>query len=139
MNGQPVAALKKVGTLQRTTTPITYTDATTGVEVKMPGNTKISSLTLERGLTRDEGFIEWADLVFSSKDPYEKEGFKRDLMLEVLNSQGHVEHRWLLEGCWPSEIKANPDLDSETNAIAIESLTIQFDAMYKQEVPATKS
>jgi len=72
MNERRVAALKKAGPLQRTTTPITVTDATTGLEVKMPGNTKISSLTLERGLTRDEEFITWADLVYSSKDTYEK-------------------------------------------------------------------
>ena len=127
MNGQPVATLKKAGPLQRTTTPITLTDAATGLEVKIPGNTKISELTLERGLTSDEEFIKWADLVYSSQDTHEKEGFKRDLILEVLNNRGQVVQRYFLNNCWVSEFATIPELDAEANAIAIERVKVVFE------------
>jgi phage tail-like protein len=126
MDGKPVAGLKKVGELKRTTTVNKYRDHT-GVEVKQPGNTDISSILLERGVTQNKEFVDWADMVYSSKDTHEKPGFKRDLILELLNNKGQAVQRFTLINCWVSEFTTLPELDAEANAIAIERIKIELE------------
>jgi phage tail-like protein len=126
IDGTKVAGLKKVGALMRTTQVNKYRDSD-GTEIKTPGNTEISSLTLERGITQDEQFIKWADMIYSSTDTREKAGYKKDLILELLNNQGVTVHRYFLTNCWVSEFTTIPELDSEANTVAIERIKIELE------------
>ena len=127
LDGVPVAGLKKVGELKRTTAVNKYRDAT-GTEIKTPGNTDISSIVLERGATQNKQFVEWADKIYSSADTHEKPGYKKDLTLEFMNNQGKVVQRYFLHNCWVSEFTTLPVLDSESNTIAIEQIKLELEA-----------
>jgi phage tail-like protein len=120
------AGLKNVGEIKRTTGVNKYRDST-GIEIKTPGNTDISSLVLQRGITQSKQFIEWADLTYSSADPHEKPGYKKDLTLELLDNQGQVVYRYFLHNCWVSEFTTLPALDSESNTIAIEQIKLELE------------
>jgi len=125
MDGVAVAGLKKVGELKRTTSVNKYRDST-GTEIKTPGNTDIASIVLERGITQSDQFMKFADLTFSTADPNEKPGYKKELTLELLNNREQVVHRYFLHDCWVSEFTTLPALDSESNTIAIESVKIEL-------------
>lgn len=126
LDGVPVAGLKNVGEIKRTTAVNKYRDST-GAEIKTPGNTDISSIVLGRGITQNKQFVEWADLIYSSADPHEKPGYKKDLTLELLNNRGQVVHRYFLHNCWVSEFTTLPALDSEANTVAIEQIKLELE------------
>jgi phage tail-like protein len=125
MDGVVVAGLKNVGELKWTTSVNKYRDST-GTEVKTPGNTDISSVVLQRGVTQNKQFKDFAYLTFSSTDPHEKPGYKKDLTLELLNNREQVVYRYFLHDCWVSEFTTLPALDSESNTIAIEQMKIEL-------------
>ena len=95
---------------------------------KSPGRTTYDGLTLERGITHDEEFENWADKVH----PYEGDtamdlvNYKKELVLEVLNEKGHVALRYFLHDCWVSEFTAVPALDANANAVAVEMVKIEM-------------
>jgi len=128
MDGVVVAGLKNVGELKWTTSVNKYRDST-GTEVKTPGNTDISSVVLQRGITQNKQFKDFAYLTFSSTDPHEKPGFKKDLTMELLNNKGQVVYRYFLHNCWVSEFTTLPALDSEANTIAIESIKLEVEGI----------
>jgi phage tail-like protein len=96
---------------------------------RSPGRTNYDAVTMERGITHDKEFALWADRVH----PYAGDGgmdlmnFKKELTLEVLNEKGQVAQRYFLHGAWVSEFTAMPQLDSNANAIAIETIKIEID------------
>ena len=54
-------------------------------------------------------------------------GFRKELILEVLNEKGQVALRYLLHDCWVSEFATTPNLDANANAIAIEHIKIELE------------
>ena len=126
LDGDPVAGLKTVGELKRTTAVNKYRDAT-GTEIKTPGNTDISSIVMGRGITQNKQFIEWANLVYSSPNPHEQPSYKKDMILELLNNRGQVVQRYFLHNCWVSEFTTLPALDAESNTIAIEQIKLELE------------
>jgi phage tail-like protein len=96
---------------------------------KSPGQTKYEAITLERGVTHDKEFEQWANKVWdygaglgaevSLKD------FRREIMIEVYNEAGQLAIRYKVYRCWPSEFQALPELDASANAIAIQTLKLE--------------
>ena len=58
---QPVAAVSKVGGLKRSSDVIEYKEGGNPVILKGLGRSKYDPITLERGLTQDQDFVEWAN------------------------------------------------------------------------------
>ena len=129
-DGKVVAGISKVSALKRTTEPVEHRnggDPTT--TRKSPTSTKYEPITLERGVTHDPEFENWANKVWdtsgaASGNTSLKE-FRKDITIELLNEQGVVAKAYNVYNCWVSEYQALPELDASANAIAIEMMVLQ--------------
>ncbi|MFI0848342.1 phage tail protein [Mesorhizobium sp. IMUNJ 23232] len=123
-----VAGVSKVSGLKRTTEVISHRDgAMPATPVNSPGQSKFEPITLERGITLDHAFEEWANQVLS---PLGDGGnslaqMRRNIVIELLNLQGNPVIKWQVYGCWVSEYNALPELDANGNAFAFESIVLQ--------------
>lgn len=130
LDGKVVMGVSKVGALKRTTEVVKHRDGgDNSTDRKSPGRTTYEGVSMERGITHDLKFEEWANLVhqYSGDPAMDLVNYKKDLTLEVLNEKGHVAKRYFLYRCWVSEFTAMPDLDANANAIAIENIKIELE------------
>lgn len=124
----PVAAVSKVSPLKRTTEVVSHRE---GGDVSTPrhspGASKFEAITLERGITFDPAFEEWANLVYSTEGDaaVSLAGYKRNLMIDVLNLQGIKVRSYRIFRAWVSEYTALPELDANANAIMMEMVVVQ--------------
>lgn len=125
----PVAAMSKVtGGLKRTSDVIDYKEAGNMIIRKGLGRTKYEPITLERGLTHDSDFEDWANAaqVLDTGAPKQSlKDLRRDVAIELLNEAGQPVYRYKLYRCWVSEYQALPDLDAGGNAVAIERIKLE--------------
>jgi phage tail-like protein len=101
---------------------------------KSPGRTEYEAITLERGVTHDIEFEQWANKVwnFSPPNPAAPAGqevslkdFRKDLVIELFNETGQPVLRYVVYRCWVSEFQALPDLDANANAVAIQTIKLE--------------
>ena len=125
-----VMGVSKVSALKKTTEVVTFRNGgDNSTDHKQPGRTSYEGITLERGITHDTEFENWAKLVY----PYEGDSlvksdkFKKKLILDILNEKGQIALRYYLYECWVSEFTAVPELDANANAVAIESIKIELE------------
>jgi len=99
--------------------------------VKSPGHTKYESITLERGVTNDQSFQNWASQVskFGANPGAQASlaNFRKDIELEIYNEAGQIVTAWRLLRCWVSKYKALPTLGAGSNAVAIEHIEIEHE------------
>ena len=133
-DGQYVAGLSKMGALKRSTDPVTHReggDPTT--DRKSPGKSKYDAVTLERGVTHDPAFEQWANLVHSLKNPISLKNFRKDVTVDVFNEADQKVLSYNLFRCWVSEYQALPSLDAATAAVAIETIKIETEGFERDE------
>ena len=129
-NGRYVAGVSKISPLKRNTEVIEYRDGADSNNIrKMPGFTKYGPITLERGITHDTEFENWANQVFnigsSAGSEMSLKNFRRDIVLEMFNEAGQLVLSYLIRRCWVSEYVALPELDANSFAVAIETITLE--------------
>jgi phage tail-like protein len=129
-DGRYVAGISKVSALRRITEVVEHREGgDPSSSHKSPGRTTYEAITLERGVTHDLEFEQWANKVWSLGAQLGTEvslkDFRKDLVIETLNEAGQVTHAWLVFRCWPSEYQALSDLDANGIAVAIEHLVLQ--------------
>ena len=92
---------------------------------KSPGRTKYEAITLERGVTHDTEFENWANKVWNFGSGLGAEvslkDFRKDIIIEVYNEAGQLAIAYKVFRCWVSEFQALPDLDANANAVAIQT------------------
>ena len=129
MDGQVVAGVSKVSVLKRTTEVIEHrAGGDPSTVYKSPGQTKYDPITLERGITKDIKFEEWANKVWELGGSPEVSlaDFRKDIIIEVYDEGGQNKvTSYNVYGCWVSDWQALPELDASANAVAIESITLQ--------------
>lgn len=129
-DGKPVAGVSKVSVLKRTTEVVKHREGgDPSTSRKSPGRTEYDAITLERGVTHDKEFEQWANKVWdwgaglgsevSLKD------FRKDITIQVLNEAGQLALAYNVYRCWVSEFQAIPDLDANANAVAIQHLKLE--------------
>lgn len=129
-NGNTVLGVSKVGALRRTTEVVSHREGgEDSYSHNSPGRTKYEAITLERGITHDTKFAEWAESVhaYGGDALMDLVNYKRELTLEVANERGQVALRYFLHGCWVSEYTSVPELDANANAVAIEMLKLEIE------------
>jgi len=139
LDGKPVLGVSKVSAIKRTTDVIKHREGSDpSHDSKSPGRTTYDPITLERGVTHDPKFEEWARTIHSLGEDamMDLAGYKRELILEIMNKKGNVVHRYFLHKAWVSEYTALLDLDANVNAIAIERLKIEIEGF--EHDPITK-
>lgn len=133
-DNQYVAAVTHVSGLVRKTNVVSFhAGGQPQSALKIPGQSDYEPVRLERGITMDTAFEEWAQLVWWYPNTsalgaeVSLDKFRKDIQIELYNQAGVIVLRYNLHSCWPSEYIAMPELDSETNAVALASLTLEHE------------
>jgi phage tail-like protein len=129
-NNKVMFGVSKVGALKRTTEVVKHrSGGQNSFDHKSWGRTTFEPIMLERGLTHDRDFEEWAQMVASWAGDASTNlaQYKRELALEFLNERGQVAIRYFLHGCWVSEYTAMPELDANGNHVALETLKLELE------------
>lgn len=127
-DGEYIAGLSKCGALKRTTE---VTDWREGGDPshsrKLPGKTSYDAITMEKGLTHDLAFEEWANRVnnFQGDAAMSLASYRKEVVIDVHNEQGTVVISYIVHRAWVSSYTALPDLDASGNSVAIQSITLE--------------
>lgn len=129
-DGRYVAGISKIGALKRTTEIVEHREGgDPSSSRKSPGRTKYEAITLERGVTHDLEFEQWANKVWNFGTGLGVEvslkNFRKDIIIEVYNEAGQLAIAYKIYRCWVSEYQAMPDLDANANAVAIQTLKLE--------------
>jgi len=146
-DGRYVAGVSKIGALKRVTEVIEHRDGgAPSSSRKSPGRTEYEPITLERGVTHDVEFEQWANKVWnfhgSAGGEASLKDFRKDVVIEFYNEAGQLALAYRVYRAWVSQYTALPDLDANANAVAIESITIEhegFDRDHSVGEPAEPS
>ena len=140
IDGQPVAGLKKMGALKKTTEAVDWRNGGDPTHVrKLPGGTKYEAITLEQGLTHDPVFEQWANLVnnIDGDAAMSLVNFRKDIVINVLNLQGVVAISYQVKRAWVSEYQALPDFDAgTTNTVGIQTIKLEHEGWDRDEAAA---
>ena len=136
VDGEYVAGISKVSALKRTTEVIDHREGGDPSTVrKSPGTTEYEAITLERGVTHDPAFQQWANKVWdfgnaqAAPDGRTKEvslaDFRKDIIIDVFNEAGQKVLSYYVFRAWVSEYEALPELDASANAVAIQTIKLE--------------
>ena len=129
-DGRFVAGISKVGALKRTTEVVKHRDGgDPSSSRKSPGRTEYEAISLERGVTHDKDFEQWANKVWNFGSGLGSEvslkDFRKDLIIELYNEAGQLVIAYKVFRCWISEFQSLPDLDANANAVAIQHIKLE--------------
>ena len=129
-DGRYVAGITRVSALRRVTEVIEHRDGDDpSTARKSPGRTRFEPIVLERGVTHDTEFEDWANKVWRHGTGLGGEAslrdFRKDVTLELYNEAGQLVIAYRIFRCWVSEFQALPDLDANLGSVAIQSITLQ--------------
>jgi phage tail-like protein len=125
-----VAGVSKVGALKRTTEVVKHREGgDPSSSRKAPGRTEYEAITLERGVTHDKEFEQWANKVWNFGSGLGAEAslkdFRKDIIIEVYNEAGQLALAYRIFRCWVSEFQAQADLDANANAVLIQNIKLE--------------
>jgi phage tail-like protein len=137
-DGHTVAGVSKVTGLKRTTEVVKHRiGGDPSSSRKSPGRTEYDAITLERGLTHDVDFEQWANKVWNFGSGLGAEvslkDFRKDVRIEVLDEAGRTTLAYNVFRCWVSEFQAVPDFDANANAIAIQHIKLENEGWERDE------
>jgi phage tail-like protein len=129
-DGRYVAGVSKVSALKRSTEVVEHREGgDPSTSRKSPGRTKFEAITLERGVTHDIEFEQWANKVWNFGAGAGAEvslaDFRKDLIIDLYNEAGQKVLSYQVFRCWVSEFQSLPDLDANANAVAIQTLKLE--------------
>ncbi len=133
-DGAYVAGVSKVSVLKRTTEVVKHRDGGDfSSSRKSPGRTEYDPITLERGVTHDLAFEQWANKVWDYQNAQAQNAdqevsladFRKDVIIDFFNEAGQKVISYHVYRCWVSEYQALPDLDANANAVAIQHIKLE--------------
>jgi len=129
-DGKYVAGVSKISPLLRTSEVVEHREGgDPSMFHKSPGQTKYEAITLERGVTQDTAFEDWANLVWRLGAGLGTEvglkDFRKDIIIEFYNEAGQLVLAYKVFRCWVSEYQALPLLDAGANAVAIQHIRLE--------------
>jgi phage tail-like protein len=129
-DGRVVAGISKVSALKRTTEVVKHREGgDPSSSRKSPGRTEFEAITLERGVTHDVDFEQWANKVWNFGSGLGAEtslrDFRKDVTLELYNEAGQLVIAYRVFRAWVSEFQSLPDLDANANAVAIQHIKLE--------------
>ena len=119
-DGRYVAGVSKMSALKRTTSIVTHREG--------GDRTEYDDITLERGVTHDKDFEQWANKVWNFGSglgsEVSLEDFRKNIIVEVYNEAGQLAISYNIYRCWVTEFQSLPELDANANAVAIQTLKL---------------
>jgi phage tail-like protein len=140
-DGKYVAGISKVGALKRTTEVVKHREGgDPSSSRKSPGRTEYDAITLERGVTHDKEFEQWANKVWNFGSGLGAEvslkDFRKDVIIEMYNEAGQLAIAYKVYRAWVSEFEGQPSLDANANAVAIQTIKLENEGWERDyEVP----
>ena len=143
-DGRYVAGVSKVGALSRTTQVVPHREGGDSSTVrKSPGQTEYAAITLERGVTHDLEFENWAKKVWNFGAGLGAEvslaDFRKPVTIEFYNEAGQLAIAYNVFRCWVSEYQALPELDASGNAVAIQTIKLENEGFERDEAVSEPS
>ena len=104
---------------------------------KSPGRTEYDPITLERGVTHDLDFEQWANKVWNYGNGLGSEvslkDFRKEIIIEFYNEAGQLAIAYHVHRCWVSEYQALPDLNANSTAVAIQHIKIENEGWEREQ------
>jgi phage tail-like protein len=130
IDGRVVAGISKVSALKRSTEVVEHREGgDPSTSHKSPGRTKYEAITLERGVTHDATFEQWAGKVWNfgggAGAEVSLKDFRKDIVIEIHNEAGQTVLAYRVFRCWVSEYQALPDLDANATAVMLEHIKLE--------------
>jgi phage tail-like protein len=125
-----VAGVSKVSGLKRSTEVVEHREGGDPSAIrKSPGRNKFEPITLDRGVTHDPEFENWANKVWNFGSGLGAEvslkDFRKDIILEIYNEAGQLALAYKVFRCWVSEFQAAADLDANANVVLIQHIKLE--------------
>jgi len=129
-DGQFIPGITRVSGLLRTTGVVENREGgDPSTSRKSAGLTEFAPITLERGLTDDPAFENWANLVWQFGAGLGSESslneFRKDILIDLFNEAGQLVRSYKVFRCWPSEYRPLSQMNANAAEVLIESLTLQ--------------
>ncbi len=106
-----------------------HSDSKDFSKISMPGMVKNNNITLKRGkFESDFDFNSWMEEVAN-----ERVDKRRDVTIRLLNEKHNPVAAWTAARCFPVKITA-PDLKSDANEIAVESIELAHEGLKLMKV-----
>jgi phage tail-like protein len=137
-DGKYVLGVSKCSMLKRTTEVVKHRDGGDhSSSRKSPGRTEYDAITLERGVTHDLEFEQWANKVWNYEAGLGAEvslkDFRKDVIIEIYNEAGQLAIAYKVYRCWVSEYQSTSDLDANANAVAIQHIKLENEGWVRDE------
>ncbi len=101
-----------------------HSDSKAFHKIAMPGMEKVANLVLKRGkFESDVEFNDWYDEVTD-----ERATKRRDVIIRLMNEKHNPVAAWKATRCFPVKVTA-PDLKSDANEIAVESVELAHEGL----------
>ena len=141
-DGRYVAGISKVSALKRTTEVVKHREGgDPSTSRKSPGRTEFDAIPLDRGVTHDVDFEQWAAKVWQIGAGLGSEislkDFRKDLIIDFYNEAGQLAISYKVYRAWVSEYQALPDFDSNANAVAIQHIKLENEG-WERDVSVTE-
>ena len=124
----PVAGVSKVSAFKRSSDVIEYKQGGDALIRKGLGRTKYEPITIERGVTFDIDFLNWANaaqVLNQGAASQSLANLRQEMRIKLLDETGTPDLGFLIHRCWVSEFQALSDLDAGGNQVAIEHIKIE--------------
>jgi len=137
-----VAGISKVSALKRTTEVVKFRDGgDESTSRKSPGRTEYEAITLERGVTHDVTFEQWANKTWdynnaqaaSADQEVSLADFRRNLTIDLFNEAGQKVISYQVFRCLVSEYQPMPELDGNANAVAIQHIKVENEGWIRDQ------
>ncbi len=136
-----IAGICKVTGFKRTTEVVKHrSGGDPATSVKLPGRTEYDPIMLERGVTNNKVFEQWANRVWSFNNSgsgleTSLKDFRRDILVDVFNEAGQKVLSYQVFNCWVSEYQPVSDLDANANAVAIQHIKLENEGWVREDLP----
>ena len=113
------AGFSEVSAPDITSDPVEYREGNmAGITAgKQPGILKYSNVTLKRGTTESQVFVDWM------KDIQNGKATRKTVVITLMDDEMNEVASWQLTKAWPTKYTA-PDFNATSNEVAIESLEL---------------
>lgn len=114
-----VAGFSEVSAPDITSDPVEYREGNGAVKSpsKQPGILKYTNVTLKRGTTESNVFVDWMKEI---RNGYAQ---RKTVVITLMDDEMKETASWQLEKAWPTKYVA-PDFNATSNEVAIESLEL---------------
>lgn len=126
-SGFPRAGFSKISGLKQTTENTQYREGGENeTPHQLPGQTTFEDITFERGVSVDEDFVNWCNLIFNVDNVDGQQGdnnFRKDVTIYLKDKAGARVKKWKVVRAWPKE-RSYSDLDASSSDVLIETLVL---------------